>query len=61
MLTSLADVVLFRVDLSDAQLIDKFENLELTPLISWNEVAQHHAYYAYHQNHLDFYSSGYLR
>ncbi|MRJ41689.1 MULTISPECIES: bifunctional aspartate kinase/homoserine dehydrogenase II [Idiomarina] len=53
-LTSLADVVLFRVDLSDAQLIDKFENLELTPLISWNEVAQHHAYYAYHQNHLDF-------
>lgn len=53
-LTSLADVVLFRVDLSDPQLVEQFENLELTPLISWNEVAQHHAYYAYHQNHLEF-------
>ena len=53
-LTSLADVVLFRVDLSDPKLVDQFENLELTPLISWNEIAQHHAYYAYHQNHLEF-------
>ena len=53
-LTSLTDVVLFRVDLSDAKLVQQFEDLELVPLISWNEVAQHHAYYAYHQNHLDF-------
>ncbi|WP_417666519.1 bifunctional aspartate kinase/homoserine dehydrogenase II [Pseudidiomarina sp.] len=53
-LTSLADVVLFRVDLSDPKLVEQFEALELTPLISWNEVAQHHAYYAYHQNHLEF-------
>jgi aspartate kinase (EC 2.7.2.4)/homoserine dehydrogenase (EC 1.1.1.3) len=53
-LTSLADVVLFRVDLSDAKLVQQFEDLELTPLISWNEIAQHHAYYAYHQNHLEF-------
>ncbi|WP_339878055.1 bifunctional aspartate kinase/homoserine dehydrogenase II [Pseudidiomarina gelatinasegens] len=53
-LTSLADVVLFRVDLSDPKLVEQFESLELTPLISWNEVAQHHAYYAYHQNHLEY-------
>jgi len=53
-LTSLTDVVLFRVDLSDAKLVQQFEELELVPLISWNEVAQHHAYYAYHQNHLDY-------
>ncbi|WP_404409539.1 bifunctional aspartate kinase/homoserine dehydrogenase II [Pseudidiomarina marina] len=53
-LTSLADVVLFRVDLSDAKLVQQFEDLDLTPLISWNEIAQHHAYYAYHQNHLEF-------
>jgi aspartokinase/homoserine dehydrogenase 2 len=53
-LTSLTDVVLFRVDLSDANLIQQFEDLDLTPLISWNEIAQHHAYYAYHQNHLEF-------
>ncbi len=53
-LTSLADVILFRVDLTDAKLVKQFENLELTPLISWNEVAQHHAYYAFHQNHLDY-------
>lgn len=53
-LTSLTDVVLFRVDLSDAKLVQQFEDLELVPLISWNEVAQHHAYYAYHQNHLDY-------
>lgn len=53
-LTSLTDVVLFRVDLSDAKLVQQFEELELVPLISWNEVSQHHAYYAYHQNHLDY-------
>ena len=53
-LTSLTDVVLFRVDLSDAKLVQQFEDLDLTPLISWNEIAQHHAYYAYHQNHLEF-------
>lgn len=53
-LTSLTDVVLFRVDLSDAKLVQQFEDLELVPLISWNEIAQHHAYYAYHQNHLDY-------
>lgn len=53
-LTSLADVVLFHVDLSDAKLVQQFEDLDLTPLISWNEIAQHHAYYAYHQNHLEF-------
>ncbi|MDN7138012.1 bifunctional aspartate kinase/homoserine dehydrogenase II [Pseudidiomarina sp. 1ASP75-14] len=53
-LTALSEVVLFRVDLRDAKLIEAFEELELTPLISWNEVAQHQAYYAYHQNHLDY-------
>src|SRR5690554_3441036 len=53
-LTSLTGVVLFRVDLGDAKLVQQFEDLELVPLISWNEVAQHHAYYAYHQNHLDY-------
>lgn len=53
-LTSLTDVVLFRVNLSNAKLIQQFEELELVPLISWNEISQHHAYYAYHQNHLDY-------
>ncbi|KFZ29390.1 aspartate kinase [Pseudidiomarina atlantica] len=53
-LTALADVVLFRVDLRDAKLIEAFEELDLTPLISWNEIAQHQAYYAYHQNHQDY-------
>ncbi|WP_244596067.1 bifunctional aspartate kinase/homoserine dehydrogenase II [Pseudidiomarina aestuarii] len=53
-LTALSEVVLFRVDLSDAKLVQQFEDLDLTPLISWNEVKQQHAYYAYHQNHLDF-------
>ncbi|RUO72251.1 bifunctional aspartate kinase/homoserine dehydrogenase II [Pseudidiomarina sediminum] len=53
-LTALTEVVLFRVDLRDAKLIDAFEELELTPLISWNEVEHHHAYYAYHQNHAEF-------
>ncbi|WP_411359384.1 bifunctional aspartate kinase/homoserine dehydrogenase II [Pseudidiomarina salilacus] len=58
-LTALADVVLFRVDLRDAKLIEAFEELDLTPLISWNEIAQHQAYYAYHQNHQD-YMTGWL-
>jgi aspartokinase/homoserine dehydrogenase 2 len=53
-LTALSEVVLFRVDLRDAKLVQAFEDLDLTPLISWNEVEQHHAYYAYHQNHLEF-------
>ncbi|MGQ4277534.1 bifunctional aspartate kinase/homoserine dehydrogenase II [Pseudidiomarina sp. E22-M8] len=53
-LTALSEVVLFRVDLRDARLIQAIEDLELTPLISWNEVNQHQAYYAYHQNHLDY-------
>ncbi|CAB0151443.1 Bifunctional aspartokinase/homoserine dehydrogenase 2 [Pseudidiomarina piscicola] len=53
-LTALSEVVLFRVDLRDAKLIQAFEDLELTPLISWNELQQQHAYYAYHQNHLDY-------
>ncbi|MFC0445460.1 bifunctional aspartate kinase/homoserine dehydrogenase II [Pseudidiomarina halophila] len=53
-LTALSEVVLFRVDLRDAKLIQAIEDLELTPLTSWNEVDQHQAYYAYHQNHLDY-------
>lgn len=53
-LTSLADVVLFRVDLADKKLVEAFEELELTPLVSWNELSQKQAYYAYHQNHLEF-------
>lgn len=53
-LTALAEVVLFRVSLRDAKLVEKFEELELTPLISWNDLDSQHAYYAYHQNHLYF-------
>lgn len=53
-LTSLAEVVLFRVDLADKKLVEAFEDLDLTPLLSWNEVEAKHAYYAYHQNHLEF-------
>ncbi|KFZ30694.1 aspartate kinase [Pseudidiomarina salinarum] len=53
-LTALAEVVLFRVSLRDARLVEQFEELELTPLISWNDLDTQHAYYAYHQNHLYF-------
>lgn len=56
-LTALSEVVLFRANLSNAALIDQFEQLELTPLLSWNDLTHQHAYYAYHQNHRDFMSS----
>lgn len=53
-LTGLGEVVLFRVDMNNAHLVEQIEALELTPLISWNEIPQQHAFYAYHQNHLDY-------
>lgn len=53
-LTALSEVVLFRVNLRDAKLVEQFEGLDLTPLISWNDLESQHAYYAYHQNHLYF-------
>lgn len=53
-LTSLGEVVLFRVELAAKDIVQAFEDLDLTPLVSWNELAQRVAYYAYHQNHLEF-------
>lgn len=55
-LTALSEVVLFRANLNNAKLIAAFEQLDLTPLVSWNDLGQQHAYYAYHQNHRDFMS-----
>lgn len=53
-LTSLADVALFRVELADKALIDAINELELTPLVRWTEPENQHEYLAFHQNHVEF-------
>ncbi|EKE80883.1 bifunctional aspartate kinase/homoserine dehydrogenase II [Idiomarina xiamenensis] len=56
-LTSLADIALYRVELSDKALVDAFESLDLTPLVSWTEADKQQSYYAFHQNHQDYVQS----
>ncbi|TRW48305.1 bifunctional aspartate kinase/homoserine dehydrogenase II [Aliidiomarina halalkaliphila] len=53
-LTSLQDVVLFSIHVSDSDLIARFEGTQLEPLVSWIEEESQEKYYAFHQNHLEF-------
>lgn len=53
-LTSLNDVVLYSIALKHAELIKRFEAMNLTPLLSWTEGEAAEKFYAFHQNHLDY-------
>lgn len=53
-LTSLNDVVLYSIALKHADLIRRFEAMNLTPLLSWTEGDAAEKFYAFHQNHLDY-------
>lgn len=53
-LTSLNEVVLYSIPLSQAQVIKNFESMNLTPLLSWAEADSAEKFYAFHQNHLEF-------
>lgn len=53
-LTSLNDVVLYSIALKHADLIKRFEAMNLTPLLSWTEGDAAEKFYAFHQNHLDY-------
>lgn len=52
--TSLSEVVLFKVELTDKQLVDQLNELDLAPLFAWTEPEQHQQYLVFHQNHLDY-------
>ncbi|RUO23873.1 bifunctional aspartate kinase/homoserine dehydrogenase II [Aliidiomarina minuta] len=53
-LTSLQDVVLYSIPLSQQGVIRNFEAMNLTPLVSWSESESAEKFYAFHQNHLQF-------
>ncbi|OIN03206.1 bifunctional aspartate kinase/homoserine dehydrogenase II [Idiomarina sp. MD25a] len=54
--TSLSEVVLFKVELNDRELVKQLEALDLTPLVSWTEPEKHQQYLVFHQNHLNYIS-----
>ncbi|WP_404400618.1 bifunctional aspartate kinase/homoserine dehydrogenase II [Idiomarina seosinensis] len=54
--TSLSEVVLFKVQLTDKALVSRLQDLELEPLFSWTEPDQHVQYLVFHQNHQDYMS-----
>lgn len=54
--TSLSEVVLFKVELNDRELVKQLEVLDLTPLVSWTEPEKHQQYLVFHQNHLNYIS-----
>ncbi|MEC7643834.1 bifunctional aspartate kinase/homoserine dehydrogenase II [Idiomarina sp.] len=54
--TSLSEIVLFKVELNDRELVKQLEVLDLTPLVSWTEPEKHQQYLVFHQNHLNYIS-----
>lgn len=54
--TSLSEVVLFKVELTDKNLVARLDELDLEPLFSWTEPDQHVQYLVFHQNHQDYMS-----
>ena len=54
--TSLSEVVLFKVELNDRELVKQLDALDLTPLVSWTEPEKHQQYLVFHQNHLNYIS-----
>jgi len=54
--TSLSEVVLFKVELNDRELVKQLDALDLTPLVSWTEPEKHKQYLVFHQNHLNYIS-----
>lgn len=54
--TSLSDVVLFRVELQDRQLVEQLNKLDLAPLFSWTEPANQQQFLVFHQNHVQYVS-----
>lgn len=54
--TSLSEVVLFKIELTDKRLVDQLDELDLEPIFSWTEPEAHQQYLVFHQNHLDYIS-----
>lgn len=51
-LTSLQDVTLFSIPLSQSTLLSAFESASVEPLVSWTDNDARH--FAFHQNHLEY-------